>query len=36
VYGEEKEKDEDLKKWTEELLKSKSELLEHIKNSKLN
>jgi hypothetical protein len=36
LYFEEKKKYEDLKKWTEELLTSNTELLEHIKQNKLN
>lgn len=35
LYLEEKKKYEDLKKWTEELLKSNTELLEHINKTKL-
>ena len=34
-YLQEKKKYEDLKKWSEEVLKSNSELLEHIKDKKL-
>lgn len=34
-YLAEKKKYEDLKKWTEKLLESNSELLEHIKDKKL-
>jgi len=35
LYLQEKKKYEDLKKWTEKLLESNSELLEHIKDKKL-
>ena len=35
LYLEEKKKYEDLKKWTEKLLESNQELLNHVKETKL-